>query len=235
MKSWLRCLISTNCTSLDTEPYMLAMLLLGTCMQCLLRSIWWYTVCGDGHCSEDLHSCSVFQVFCSIPWNREPCISAVTSSIDAHLVIFAILNMIKIYAMSPSIKLVSHGKTLFHTEGKGLGHGHRAVCRPEPLSAYQSQHIIQSHDTWSMWLTGKFNFSVWVDSELEAWEVCWARSILSHKLEHSRNRNRECRKVASLTLAIAIAAIMTEFTWLIKYLGDNLLYGHVPDPFHSTL
>ena len=150
-------------------------------------------------------------------------IIAVTSSIHARLVIFAFLNMIKIYAMSPSIKLVSHGKTLFRTEGKGLGHGHRAVCRPAPWSAYQSQHIIQSHDTWSMWLTGKFNFSVWVESELEAWEVCWARSVLSHKLEHSRNRNRECRKVASLTLAIAITAIMTEFTWLIKYRGNKLL------------
>jgi len=47
---------------------------------------------------------------------------------------------------------VSRGQTLFCTEGKGLGHGHRAVFRPAPWSAYQSQHSIQSHDTWSMWL-----------------------------------------------------------------------------------
>jgi len=26
--------------------------------------------------------------------------------------------------------LVSHGQTLFRTEGKGLGHGHRATCHP---------------------------------------------------------------------------------------------------------
>jgi len=51
-----------------------------------------------------------------------------------------------------SLGLVSHGQTLFHTTGKGLGHGHRATCRPTPWSAYQSQHSIQSHDTWSMWL-----------------------------------------------------------------------------------
>jgi len=52
--------------------------------------------------------------------------------------------------------LVSGGQTLFPTEGKGLGYGHRATCRPTPWSVYQSQHSIQSQDTWSMWLTGKF-------------------------------------------------------------------------------
>ena len=26
--------------------------------------------------------------------------------------------------------IVSHGQTLFRTKGKGLGHGHRATCRP---------------------------------------------------------------------------------------------------------
>jgi len=40
----------------------------------------------------------------------------VTSSIYAHLVIFAFLKMIKMYAASPSIKLVSHGQTLFLRE-----------------------------------------------------------------------------------------------------------------------
>ena len=48
-------------------------------------------------------------------------------------------------------QLVSRGQTLFCTEGKGLGYGHRATCCPTPWSAYQSQHSIQSHDTWSMW------------------------------------------------------------------------------------
>ena len=124
--------------------------------------------------------------------------------------------------------IVSHGQTLFSTEGKALGHGHWAVCRPAPWSAYQSQCSIQSHDTWSMWLTGKFKISVWVESELKAWEMRWARS---HKLEHGRNRNRECRKVASHTLAIAIADVMIGFTWLIKFLCDMFLYGHIPDPF----
>ena len=46
-----------------------------------------------------------------------------------------------------SIDIVSCGQTLFHTEGKGLGFGHRETCRPAPWSAYQSQHSIQSHDT----------------------------------------------------------------------------------------
>ena len=55
------------------------------------------------------------------------------------------------------------------------------------------------------------------------------RSVLSHELEHSRNRN--CRKVASLTMAIVIAGVMTGFIRLIKFLGNKLLCGHVQDPF----
>ena len=100
---------------------------------------------------------------------------------------------------------ISHGQTLFRTEGRGLGHGHRAVCRSTPWSVDQSQCGIQSRDTW----TGKFKISAWVESELEAWEVNWARIVLRHELEHHQNRNHECRKVASLTLAIAIADVMT--------------------------
>ena len=73
-------------------------------------------------------------------------------------------------------RLVSCGQTLFHTKAKGLGHGHRAVCCPAPWSAYQSQCSIQWHDTWSMWLTGKFKISVSV------WEWTWSvRSALSEK------------------------------------------------------
>jgi len=40
--------------------------------------------------------------------------------------------------------VVSHDQTSFRTEGRGLGHGHRAVCRPTLWSAYQSQRSIQS-------------------------------------------------------------------------------------------
>jgi len=100
--------------------------------------------------------------------------------------------------------VVPRGQTLFRTKGKSLGFGHKTVCRPTPWSAYQSQHSIQSHDAWSMWLMGKFKISVWVDREFEAWEMRWARSVLSHELEHSRNWNCGCRKVASLTSAIAM-------------------------------
>ena len=108
----------------------------------------------------------------------------------------------------PMQELVSRGQTLFRTEGKGLGHGHRAVSgRPTLWSAYQSQHSIQSHDTLSMWLMENSNFSL-CREQLEAWEVHWARSVLSHELQHS-SRNSECRKVTSLTLAIAIGDIMT--------------------------
>jgi len=52
----------------------------------------------------------------------------------------------------------------------------------------ESQHSIQSQGIWSMWLTAKFKSSVWVESEPEAWEVSWVRSVLSHELEHSRHR-----------------------------------------------
>jgi len=38
-------------------------------------------------------------------------------------------------------------QTLFCTEGKGLEHGHGAVCYPELWSVYQSQNSIQSHVT----------------------------------------------------------------------------------------
>ena len=102
-------------------------------------------------------------------------------------------------------------------------------------SAYQSQHSIQSHDTWSMWLMGKFKISVWIECEPEVWkvrterEVSWETSAGIHQ-----NRNRGCRKVASLTLpsfARLPCDVMAGFTWLIKFLGDKLLYGHVPDHF----
>jgi len=43
-------------------------------------------------------------------------------------------------------------------QGKGLGHGHRAVSRPTPWNVYQSHHSIQSHDTWSMWSMQTFKF-----------------------------------------------------------------------------
>jgi len=38
-------------------------------------------------------------------------------------------------------------------------------------------------------------------------------------------------KIASLTLLITIADIITGFTRQIKYLGNKLLYDHVPDTF----
>ena len=44
-------------------------------------------------------------------------------------------------------------------------------------------------------ISGKIKISVWVESKLEAWEVNWARSVLSNELEHSRNLNCEYRKV----------------------------------------
>jgi len=44
------------------------------------------------------------------------------------------------------------GKGTVSTEGRGLG----AVGCPAQWSVYQWQHSIQSHDTWSMWLMGKF-------------------------------------------------------------------------------
>ena len=53
-----------------------------------------------------------------------------------------------------------------------------------------------------------------------------------------QNQNRGCRKVASLTLpsfAQLPCDIMAGFTWLIKFLGDKLLYGHIPDPFPQGL
>ena len=62
-------------------------------------------------------------------------------------------------------------------------------------------------------------------------EKCAEQSVLSHEPEHSRNRNCRYRKVASLTLAIAIADVTTRFTSPIKFLGDKLLCGHVPDAF----
>ena len=129
--------------------------------------------------------------------------------------------------------IVLRGQTLFRTEGKGLGYGHRTVCRPAPWSAYQPQHSIQSHDTWSMWLTGKFKISVWIERQPEAWEVR-TEKCLETSAGTQQNRNRGCRNVASLTLpsfSRLPCDVMAGFTWLIKFLGDKLLYGHIPDPF----
>jgi len=85
--------------------------------------------------------------------------------------------IISFTGMSGQSMLVSRGQTLFRTEGKRLGYGHRATCCPNPWSAYQSQHSIQSHDTWSMWLTGKFKISVWIECKLEAWKVRTEREV----------------------------------------------------------
>ena len=122
--------------------------------------------------------------------------------------------------------LVSRGQTLFRTEGKGLGFGHRATCCPALWSVYQSQHSIQSHGTWSMWLTGKFKISVWIEREPELWEVRTEREVswdISWNTAESKSR---VQKVASLTLPS-----FARLPWLIKFLGDKLLYGHIPDHF----
>ena len=137
------------------------------------------------------------------------------------------------YSMARTI-VVSRGQTLFRTEGKGQGYGHRATCRPAPWSAYQSQHSIQSHDTWSMSLTGKFKISVWIEREPEAWEVRTEWEVLETSAGTQQNLNRGCRKVTSLTLpsfAQLPCDVMAGFTWLIKFLGNKLLYGQIPDPF----
>ena len=133
--------------------------------------------------------------------------------------------------MSPSIYLVSRGQTLFRKEGKGLGFGHRATCRPAPWSAYQSQHSIQSHDTWSMWLTGKFKMSVWIEREPEAWEVRAEREVpWDMQLEHSRIEIAGAESILP-SFARLPCDVMAGFTWLIKFLGDKLLYGEIQDPF----
>jgi len=45
----------------------------------------------------------------------------------------------QMYDKCMCIKLiVSSGQTPFRTEGRGLGHGYKAVCRPTLWSAYQS-------------------------------------------------------------------------------------------------
>ena len=52
------------------------------------------------------------------------------------------------------------------------------------------------------------------------------------------NRNCGCRKVASLTLpsfARLPCDVMAGFTRPIKFLGNKLFYGHVPDPYPFPL
>ena len=137
-------------------------------------------------------------------------------------------------APAPKRNIVSRGQTLFRTEGKGLGLGHRATCRPAPWSAYQPQHSIQSHDTWSMWLTGKFKISVWIEREPEAWEVRTEREVswdISWNTAESKSRVQKSRKCYFAIVARLPCDVMAGFTWLIKYLGDKLLYGLIPDPF----
>jgi len=102
-------------------------------------------------------------------------------------------------SLTAQTDLVSRGQPLFRTEGKGLGFGHRATCRPAPWSAYQSQHSIQSHDAWSMcmWLTEKFKISVWIESEPEVWEVRTEREVscdVSWNTAESKSRVQKGRK-----------------------------------------
>jgi len=56
-----------------------------------------------------------------------------------------------------------------------------------------------------------WSVSLWVERKFEV-ESEQSKKRLSQELEHSRNWNHECRKVASLTLAIAITDITTGFT-----------------------
>ena len=132
------------------------------------------------------------------------------------------------------VEVVSRGQTLFRTEGKGLGLGHRATCRPAPWSAYQSQRSIQSHDTWSMWLMGKFKISFWIECKPEAWEVCTEREVswdISWNTAESKSRVQKGGKCYFAIVTRLPCGVMAGFTWLIKFLGDNSLYAHVPDPF----
>ena len=61
-----------------------------------------------------------------------------------------------------------------------------------------------------------------------------ARSVLRHEQEHSGIEIAGAEKsqvLLSHHLHDCHHDIMAGFTWLIKFLGDKLLYGHVPDPF----
>ena len=72
---------------------------------------------------------------------------------------------------------------------------------------------------------------------MQTWSVRsahWVRSVLRHQLEHSRIEIAGAEKsqvLLSHHLHDCHHDIMAGFTWLIKFLGDKLLYGHVPDPF----
>ena len=54
----------------------------------------------------------------------------------------------------------------FCTEGKGLGSWPYSSLSPTLWSAHHSQCSIQSHDTWSLWLMGRFQIWVWVENKL---------------------------------------------------------------------
>ena len=80
-------------------------------------------------------------------------------------------------------------------------------------------------------INGKIQISAWLECEPEAWEVCTEREVSWDTAGTQQNRNRRCRKVASLTLpsfARLPCDVMAGFTWLIKFLSD---YGNISDPF----
>ena len=61
-----------------------------------------------------------------------------------------------------------------------------------------------------------------------------SESVLRHELEHNRIEIAGAEKSQVLLchrLHNCYRDVMAGFTRLIKFLGDKLLYGHVPDPF----
>ena len=73
------------------------------------------------------------------------------------------------------------------------------------------------------------NFSL---NRAQTWSVRsahWATSVLRHQLEHSRIEIAGAERSFARLPCDVMAGFRS--TWLIKFLGDKLLYGHVPDPF----
>ena len=105
--------------------------------------------------------------------------------------------------------VVSHDQTSFRTEGRGLGHGHRAVCRPTLWSAYQSQRSIQSQYLKYVINGNIQNFSLSGESTLKHEKLTEQELSSVMSWNTNQNRNRKCKQPASLTLVIAIADDMT--------------------------
>ena len=96
------------------------------------------------------------------------------------------MTLLRVFTAKPTHSLVSHGQTLFRTDERVWDMAIELLSpRTVECVPTTAQYSVTCYLKYV--INGKIQNSVCVESELEAWEVRWARSVLSHEL-HTKSR-----------------------------------------------